>query len=150
MTMKSTEKNTLKQSKQGPAQSIHRTMMQDKLTDSKPQKAILNLSEKAKERIRFLMTRAPEENIENIIALRVALSTKGCSGMSYVVEYAYDKKPHEEVIKEDDVCIFIDPAAIMFLIGTTMDYREGSFSSGFVFDNPNEKSRCGCGESFMV
>ncbi len=82
--------------------------------------------------------------------LRLAISTRGCTGMSYVVEYADGPRPHEEVVNEKGVTIFIDPKAVMFLIGVEMDYVEGQFKSGFEFHNPNEKGRCGCGESFHV
>ena len=66
-----------------------------------------------------------------------------CSGLSYVVEYAEEAKQFEEVIEDKGVRVFVDPAATMFLIGATMDYREGKFESGFVFENPNAKGTCG-------
>ena len=68
----------------------------------------------------------------------------------YKVEYADDKRPQEEVVKQDGITIFIDPLAMMFIFGSTLDYVEDKLQSGFVFENPNEKSRCGCGESFSV
>jgi iron-sulfur cluster assembly protein len=92
------------------------------------------------------MTRADH----HVKGLRVGISTRGCSGMSYVVEYAEEPRQFEEVIEEKGVRIFIDPAATMFLIGSQMDYQEDRFQSGFTFSNPNEKGRCGCGESFHV
>ncbi len=107
---------------------------------------IITLTEAAAERVRNLMDGADE----NVAGLRVGLSTRGCSGLSYVVEYADEAKQFEEVIEDRGVKVFIDPAATMFLIGATMDYREGKFESGFVFDNPNAKGTCGCGESFHV
>jgi iron-sulfur cluster assembly protein len=70
--------------------------------------------------------------------------------MSYIVEYADEKRPLEDVIEDKGVKMFIDPTAVMFLFGSTMDYVEDKFHSGFVFTNPNEKGRCGCGESFHV
>jgi len=84
------------------------------------------------------------------IRLRVGVKARGCSGMSYFVEYASEKKLFEEVVEDKGVTILIDPAATMFLIGSEMDYAEDKFQSGFTFKNPNEKARCGCGESFMV
>lgn len=85
-----------------------------------------------------------------VLGLRVAIQTKGCSGLSYVVEYAREQAPGDEVVEDKGVRIFIDPKAMMFLLGSEMDYVEGKLESGFQFTNPNEKSRCGCGESFNV
>ena len=82
--------------------------------------------------------------------LRVGISTRGCSGLAYVVEYATEQRQFEEVIERDGLRIFIDPAATMFLIGSEMDYQEGQFQTGFTFNNPNAKGTCGCGESFHV
>ena len=107
---------------------------------------IINLTDAAAERVRTLMVKADE----GASGVRVGLSTRGCSGLSYVVEYATEAKQFEEVIEDKGVRIFVDPAATMFLIGSTMDYREGKFESGFVFENPNAKGTCGCGESFHV
>ena len=70
--------------------------------------------------------------------------------MSYVMEYAKETKPNDELIEEKGVKVFIDPGAIMYLLGTEMDYKEEQFSSSFVFNNPNETERCGCGESFKI
>jgi iron-sulfur cluster assembly accessory protein len=107
---------------------------------------IINLTDAAAERVRALMEQAEE----GTSGVRVGLSTRGCSGLSYVVEYAKEAKQFEEVIEDKGVRVFVDPAATMFLIGATMDYREGKFESGFVFENPNAKGTCGCGESFHV
>lgn len=84
------------------------------------------------------------------VGIRIGVSTKGCSGMSYTLEYADEKGPHDEVIEEKGVTVLIDPKASMFIFGTEMDYVEEKMQSGFVFNNPNEKGRCGCGESFHV
>lgn len=107
---------------------------------------IINLTDAAAARVRSLMDRTEE----TVSGVRVGLSTRGCSGLSYVVEYAKEAKQFEEVVEDKGVRVFIDPAATMFLIGATMDYREGKFESGFVFENPNAKGTCGCGESFHV
>jgi iron-sulfur cluster assembly protein len=80
----------------------------------------------------------------------VGVKPQGCSGMSYFVEYADEQNATEDLVEDKGVKIFIDPAAILFLIGSEMDYVEDKFNSGFVFNNPNEKGRCGCGESFHV
>ncbi|AUN30705.1 MULTISPECIES: iron-sulfur cluster assembly accessory protein [Niveispirillum] len=106
----------------------------------------LTLTDAAAERVKELMSRSDKP----IIGLRVGVKTRGCSGMSYFVEYAEEKKKFEEVVEDKGVTILIDPAATMFLIGSEMDYAEDKFQSGFTFKNPNEKARCGCGESFSV
>ena len=82
--------------------------------------------------------------------IRIGVKTGGCSGFTYNVEYADNAAQFDEVIEIADIRILIDPKAIMYLIGTEMDYVEGDFKSGFVFNNPNEKSKCGCGKSFGV
>ena len=82
------------------------------------------------------------------IGVRVGVKSGGCAGMSYIMEYAKEIKPNEEVIEEKGVKVLIDPKAIMYLLGTEMDYKQEEFSSQFVFKNPNETERCGCGESF--
>ncbi|MDA7692933.1 iron-sulfur cluster assembly accessory protein [Alphaproteobacteria bacterium] len=112
----------------------------------KENKPLLSLTDAAANRVKSLM----EETNSDVIGLRIGIKTAGCSGMKYNVEYATDVKPFEEKIISKNVVICIDPAAIMFLIGSEMDYKEEKFSSGFDFSNPNEIARCGCGESFTV
>ena len=107
---------------------------------------VIRLSDKAAKRIKFIMSKA--EN--SAIGVRVGVKSGGCAGMSYIMEYAKDIKPNEEVIEDKGVKVLIDPKAIMYLLGTEMDYKEENFSSQFVFKNPNETERCGCGESFKV
>lgn len=107
---------------------------------------IITMTDTAIERAKGLMARAED----GVAGLRVGISTRGCSGLSYVVEYATEQRQFEEVIEKDGVRIFIDPAATMFLIGSEMDYQEGQFQTGFTFNNPNAKGTCGCGESFHV
>ena len=107
---------------------------------------IIKLSDNAVERIKQIMSKA--EN--SAIGVRVGVKSGGCAGMSYVMEYANEIKPNEEVIEEKGVKVFIDPKAIMYLLGTEMDYKTEKFSSQFIFKNPNETERCGCGESFKV
>ena len=106
---------------------------------------IISITESALSRVKHLMNSKNE-----FLGLRVGIKTAGCSRMKYHVEYAKEIKKFEEKIVFDDVVILIDPAAIMFLVGSTMDYKESKFSSGFEFSNPNEIARCGCGESFTV
>jgi iron-sulfur cluster assembly protein len=109
--------------------------------------SIITLTDAAAERVRKLMAAAGDEPV---LGLRVGINTKGCSGLSYFVEYAKEQKKFEDVVEDKGVRIFIDPTAVMFLLGTEMDYQEDKLQSGFVFKNPNETSRCGCGESFNV
>ena len=112
----------------------------------KNNKQILNVTDAALNRVKFLMKKTGND----IIGLRIGIKTAGCSGLKYNIEYAKEVKQFEEKVFFDDVLILIDPAATMFLIGSKMDYKENKFSSGFEFENPNEISRCGCGESFTV
>ena len=84
------------------------------------------------------------------LGIRIGVRTKGCSGMSYTLEFADEKAPFDEELKAKGVTILVDPKATMFIIGTEMDFVEDKLESGFVFVNPNEKGRCGCGESFHV
>jgi len=84
------------------------------------------------------------------LGIRIGVRTKGCSGMSYTLEFADEKAPFDEELTDKGVTILIDPKATMFIIGTEMDYVQDKLESGFVFVNPNEKGRCGCGESFHV
>ena len=84
------------------------------------------------------------------LGIRLGIRTAGCSGLSYTLEFADEKGEYDELVEQDGVNILIDPKAAMFLIGTEMDYVEEKLKSGFVFNNPNEKGRCGCGESFHV
>ena len=84
------------------------------------------------------------------IGVRVGVKSGGCAGMSYMMEYAKEAKKNEEVIEDKGVKVFIDSNAVMYLLGTEMDYKTDKFSSQFVFKNPNETERCGCGESFKV
>ena len=107
---------------------------------------VIKLSDNAANRIKQIMSKA--EN--SAIGVRVGVKSGGCAGMSYVMEYAKEVKPNEEVIEDKGVKVFIDPTAIMYLLGTEMDYKREKYSSQFVFKNPNETERCGCGESFKV
>jgi len=110
-----------------------------------PPKA-LSLTDAAAERVKALIAKSDRP----VVGLRVGVKTRGCSGMTYVVEYAEEKKGFEEVVEEKGVTIFIDPTAMMFILGSVMDYEDTKMRSGFVFQNPNETARCGCGESFSV
>jgi iron-sulfur cluster assembly protein len=109
-------------------------------------KSPLTLSPSAVKRIKSLMERAEKP----VLGIRVAVTSKGCSGHSYQVEYATEARPLEEVVEQEGARVYIDPLALMFIIGSTMDFAEGKLQSGFTFANPNAKSLCGCGESFSV
>jgi iron-sulfur cluster assembly protein len=110
----------------------------------------MTLTDSAAARVRALVDRGAEDGGEAVLGLRVGVKSRGCSGLSYFVEYAKERKKFEEMVEDKGVKIFIDPAATMFLLGSEMDYVEDTLQSGFVFKNPNEKARCGCGESFSV
>ena len=107
---------------------------------------VITLSENAANRIKEIMSGAEDSTI----GVRVGVKSGGCAGMSYIMEYAKDIKPNEEIIEEKGVKVLIDPKAIMYLLGTEMDYKREKFTSQFIFKNPNETERCGCGESFKV
>jgi iron-sulfur cluster assembly accessory protein len=106
----------------------------------------ITLTDAAIKRVKTLI----EKSKNPVLGLRVGVTTMGCNGHSYVVEYAEEKRPLEDVIEQDGVTIFVDPLAMMYIFGATMDYVEDKMQSSFVFDNPNETGRCGCGESFSV
>ena len=107
---------------------------------------VIKLSDSAADRIKEIISKAEKETL----GVRVGVKSGGCAGMEYVLEYAKNINPGDEVIEEKGVKVFIDPAAIIYLIGTEMDYKKEEFSSSFVFKNPNETERCGCGESFKI
>ena len=107
---------------------------------------VIKLSDNAANRIKEIMSKADNSTI----GVRVGVKSGGCAGMSYMMEYAKEAKKNEEVIEDKGVKVFIDANAIMYLLGTEMDYKKDKFSSQFVFKNPNETERCGCGESFKV
>jgi iron-sulfur cluster assembly protein len=107
---------------------------------------LMSLTDAAAARIRFIM-----ENAEKpIAAIRVGVKNGGCAGMAYTIDYAESLAPHEDVVEDKGVKVVIDPKALMFLIGTEMDYKTDKFTSQFVFNNPNETSACGCGESVAI
>jgi len=109
-------------------------------------KQVITLSDNAANRIKEIMS----NNEKNSIGVRVGVKSGGCAGMSYIMEYAKEINPTDEIIEDKGVKVFIDPSAIMYLLGTEMDYKKEQFSSTFVFKNPNETERCGCGESFKA
>jgi iron-sulfur cluster assembly protein len=112
----------------------------------RPRPQLMSITEAAAERVRELIDKRGKPTF----GVRIGVRTKGCSGLSYTLEYADDKAPADEVVEAHGVRLLVDPKASLFLIGTEMDYEIEKLKSGFVFRNPNEKGRCGCGESFHV
>ena len=109
-------------------------------------KQVITLSDRAASRVKEIMAAAGK----SIVGVRVGVKSGGCAGMSYIMEYTKEINPNDEIIEEKGVKLFVDPGAIMYLLGTEMDYKKEEFSSSFVFKNPNETERCGCGESFKI
>ena len=107
---------------------------------------IIKLTDNAANRIKEIMSKAEKDSL----GVRISVKTGGCAGMSYVMEYTKELNPNDEVIEDKGVKVFVDPAAVMYLLGTEMDYKQEELSSSFVFNNPNETERCGCGESFKI
>jgi iron-sulfur cluster assembly protein len=104
------------------------------------------VTDAAAQRIQALLAKRGKPSV----GIRVGVRSRGCSGLTYTLEYADEKGKFDEVVQDKGVTILIDPKATMFIIGTEMDYVEDKLQSGFTFRNPNEKGRCGCGESFHV
>jgi len=109
-------------------------------------KQAITLSNSAATRIKEIMSK----DEKNSLGVRVGVKSGGCAGMSYIIEYAKEINSNDEVIEDKGVKVFIDAGAIMYLLGTEMDYKKEEFSSNFIFKNPNETERCGCGESFKI
>ena len=108
-------------------------------------KQVITLTDNAALRIKEIMSDDKKSH-----GVRVGVKSGGCAGMSYIMEYAKEINPNDEIIEDKGVKVFVDPSAIIYLIGTEMDYKKEEFSSTFVFKNPNETERCGCGESFKI
>ncbi len=109
----------------------------------------VTLTDAAARQLQEIIAR-PSESGQTRIGLRLGLKNAGCAGMEYTMEYATEIAPHDEVIEEKGVTVLIDPKAILFLLGTEMDYEVDKLSSGFVFNNPNQTDACGCGESVTL
>ena len=109
-------------------------------------KEVITLTKDAVDKIKVLLAKRAKTSL----GVRISIKQGGCSGLSYVVEYADDYRQFEEVVEIDDIKIFIDPKALMYIIGSEMDYIEEKFQAGFVFNNPNKRASCGCGKSFKV
>ena len=106
----------------------------------------LTLTDSARARIASLMREAPE----GAVGVRLSTPKRGCSGLAYSIDYVTAEKPSDERIATEGGTLYIDGASLLYLIGSRMDWREDDFTAGFVFENPNAKGQCGCGESFTV
>jgi len=116
------------------------------MVTARPRPQVMRLTDAAATRIRDVMARAANP----VAGVRVGVKNGGCAGMEYTMEYAEAVDPRDEIVDDKGVRLFIEPKAVLFLLGTEMDYRVDKFSSGFVFNNPNQTSACGCGESVAI
>mgnify|MGYP001288019162 CR=1 FL=1 len=112
----------------------------------RPRPQVISLSDAAAERIKYVMANAAKP----VVGVRVGVKNGGCAGMTYTMEYAEEVGKTDEVVEDKGVRVLIDPKAILFLLGTEMDYKVETLKAGFVFRNPNETSACGCGESVSI
>ncbi len=113
---------------------------------ARPRPQVMKLTEAAAARVQELTARADSE----IVGLRVGVKNGGCAGQSYTVEYAHEIRPTDEVVEDKGVKILVDPKAVLFLLGTEMDYKADRLQAQFIFNNPNQISACGCGESVQL
>lgn len=109
-------------------------------------KALFTVTPRALKQVQTLLAQRGKPSL----GIRIGVRSRGCSGLSYTLEFCDEIQSQDEVVDVEDLKIFIDPKAVMFVVGTEMDFVEEKMQSGFVFQNPNEKGRCGCGESFHV
>jgi iron-sulfur cluster assembly protein len=116
------------------------------MASPRPKPQVMRLTDAAAERIKAVMAKATQP----IAAVRVGVKNGGCAGMAYTMEYADKINPLDEVVEDKGVRILIDPKAVLFLLGTEMDYKVDKLASQFVFNNPNQTSACGCGESVQL
>jgi iron-sulfur cluster assembly protein len=113
---------------------------------SRPLPQVMKLTDAAADRVREIMAKSDKP----VVGLRIGVKNGGCAGMEYTMEWAEDQKPFDEVVEDKGVKVLIDAKAMMFLLGTEMDYQTTTLKSGFVFNNPNQVSACGCGESVQL
>jgi iron-sulfur cluster assembly protein len=116
------------------------------MAEARPRPQVMKLTDAAAVRIKDVMAKAEG----SIAGVRIGVKNGGCAGMSYTMEYATSVGPHDEVVEDKGVRILIDPKAVMFLLGTEMDFKTDKLSSQFVFNNPNQTGACGCGESVQL
>ena len=116
------------------------------MATARPRPQVMRLTDAAADRIKAVMSRADKP----VAGLRVGVKNGGCAGMEYTMEYAEAVKPSDEVVEDKGVKILVDPKAVLFLLGTEMDYKADRMQAQFVFNNPNQVSACGCGESVQL
>ncbi|MFO1098769.1 MAG: iron-sulfur cluster assembly accessory protein [Xanthobacteraceae bacterium] len=116
------------------------------MASPRPKPQVMRLTDAAASRIKDILARSDRE----IAGVRIGVKNGGCAGMSYTMEYADAVAPHDEVVEDKGVRLLIDQKAVLFLLGTEMDFRADKLTSGFVFSNPNQTSACGCGESVSI
>jgi iron-sulfur cluster assembly protein len=112
----------------------------------RPRAQVIRLTDAAAERIKYVMANAANP----VVGVRVGVKNGGCAGMAYTMEYASEIAPADEIVEDKGVRVLIDPKAVLFLLGTEMDYKTDKLSAQFVFNNPNQTSACGCGESVQL
>ncbi len=112
----------------------------------RPRPQAMKLTEAAASRVRQIMERSEKP----VAGLRIGVKNGGCAGMEYTMEWAAEQKPFDEVVEDKGVKVLIDPKAVMFLLGTEMDFQQSALKSGFTFNNPNQTGACGCGESVQL
>ncbi|MCX7308520.1 MAG: iron-sulfur cluster assembly accessory protein [Afipia sp.] len=112
----------------------------------RPRPQVMRLTEAAASRVKELSSRADSD----IVGLRVGIKNGGCAGQSYTVEYAHEVRPNDEVVEDKGVKVLVDPKAVLFLLGTEMDYKADKMQAQFIFNNPNQTGACGCGESVQL
>jgi iron-sulfur cluster assembly protein len=116
------------------------------MASARPKPQVMRLTDAAADRIKAVMAKAARP----IAGVRVGVKNGGCAGMAYTMEYADAVAPADEVVEDKGVRVLIDPKAVLFLLGTEMDYKVEKLSAQFVFNNPNQTSACGCGESVQI
>src|SRR5882757_7919727 len=112
----------------------------------RPRPQVMKLTDAAAARVKELSARTDSD----IVGLRVGIKNGGCAGQSYTVEYAHEVRPNDEVVEDKGVKVLVDPKAVLFLLGTEMDFKVDKMAAQFVFNNPNQTGACGCGESVQL
>jgi iron-sulfur cluster assembly protein len=116
------------------------------MNSPRPRPKVMTLTDSAAERVKAIMSSSEA----SAVGVRVGVKNGGCAGMEYTMTYADAQNPMDEIVQDKGITLFIDPKAVLFLLGTEMDYAIDKLSSGFVFNNPNETSACGCGVSVAI